>query len=784
MKKAVFVLMILGLINSLSYGQNQLTQTVRGQVIDKESQSPVPGVMVTVSSLDKETVTICDADGFFRFQNIYIGRITLKAVIIGYEYTELRDIELKTGKELVLTIEMTEKVEELQEVVITGNRKDNPLNEMSTVSARSFTVEETERYAGTWLDPARMAANYAGVMAAGDQRNDIIIRGNSPLGLLWKLEGVNIPNPNHFGTLGTTGGPISILNNNLLTNSDFFTGAFPAEYGNALSGVFDLKMRSGNNEKYEFTAQVGMNGLEFGAEGPFSKKSKASFLLNYRYSTLAVFKFLDIHFGVSGVPEFQDISYKFNVPTEKAGIFSIFGVGGISSIEVFYEDKKPEDWSFGRDNLNFKFDSGMGATGISHFYSINKNSYIKTVIAVTGIYSSARADSANTINETVFYGDNSQEKKITASSKYTDKINSKNTFNVGFNIDLYKVQYKDSVLMPDETYLSLSQVNNKMMNLIGLFTQLKHKFTDEFSMTGGVYFQDFTLNGSYSVEPRFGLKWNFKPKHGLSFGAGILSQLQPRLFYFTETTVNNEIHFTNKDLAFTKSNQAVLSYDYSVNKDMRVKFETYYQYLTGIPIEQKSSSWSMVNYGTSFFEEREDSLVNKGTGENYGVELTFEKFLSKNYYFLFTSSLFESTYKGSDGIKRNTIYNGKYVFNLLAGYTFKLGKHNSINLDFKTVLAGGKHYIPIDLEASELAGMKIYDFDKAYKPKYNDYFRLDGRLGYKTNFKKFNAEIAFDVQNLTNRKNVMLESYDPDTNSITYDYQLGFFYVFFIRFQF
>ena len=784
MKKILYTILFLLFITPFTFGQTLLTQTVRGQVIDEESQSPVPGVTVSIAGYENKLVTGSDADGYFRLENVPVGRITIKAELFGYEYTELRDIELKTGKELILTIEISEKVEELNEVVITGNRKDNPLNEMSTVSARSFTVEETERYAGTWLDPARMAANYAGVMAVGDQRNDIVIRGNSPLGLLWKLEGISIPNPNHFGTLGTTGGPISILNNNLLTNSDFFTGAFPAEYGNALSGVFDLKMRNGNNEKYEFTAQAGMNGLEFGAEGPFSKKSKSSFLLNYRYSTLAIFNYLDIHFGVSGVPEFQDVSYKFNITTQKAGTFSVFGVGGISTIEVFYEDRKPEDWSFGRDNLNFKFSSGMGATGISHFYLLDNSSYFKTVVAVSGNFSSARADSAFTETQKVFYGDNSQELKLSASTKYTKKINAKNTFNSGINLDMYKVQYEDSVLMPNETYLFLSQVSNEIMSLIAAYSQMKHKFNDQLSITGGIYFQDFTLNGTYSFEPRIGMKWNFKPRHSLSFGAGIQSQLQPRLFYFTETTVNDEIFLTNKNLDFTKSNQAVLSYDLSLAKDMRLKLETYYQYLTGIPIEQNPSTWSMVNFGTSFFEEREDSLVNKGTGENYGFELTFEKFLSKNYYFLFTSSLFESTYKGSDGIKRNTIYNGNYVFNFLTGYTFKIKKHNSLNLDIKTVYAGGKHYIPVDLEASGLAGIKMYDYSKAFEPKYDDYFRIDSRIGYKANFKKFNAELAFDLQNILNHKNVLMQTYDVETNSVYYDYQLGLFYVFLIRFQF
>ncbi len=775
----IFILIIS--ITNLS-AQNILTQNVRGKVVDIESQSPIPGVTVVVTSLKPEIGTITDAEGNFRLENIPVGRISVGAMLVGYNYFEYRDLELKSGKELILNIELTEKIEDIEEIVITASRKDKPLNEMAVVSARSFTVEETERYAGTWLDPARMAANYAGVSAMGDQRNDIIIRGNSPLGLLWKLEGISIPNPNHFGTLGTTGGPISILNNNLLSNSDFFTGAFPAEYGNALSGVFDLKMRNGNNEKYEFTAQAGMNGLEFGAEGPISKKSKSTFLLNYRYSTLAIFKYLDISFGVSGVPEFQDVSYKFNFPTKKLGTFTLFGIGGISTIQVFYEDKKPDDWSFGRNNLDFKFGSGMGATGISNFFQFNNTSYLKTVVAVSGNYSSASADSAGT--ETVYYGDNSWEKKISVSSKYTKKINSKNTFNIGINSETYYVQYEDSVLRPNGTYLSLLEVSKESMSLIAAFTQIKHKFSDNLSLTTGIYFQDFTVNGSYSFEPRLGLKWDFIPKHSLSFGAGILSQLQPRLFYFQKTEINSEVYYTNKNLNFSKSNQIVLSYDYLISKNLRFKMETYYQYLNKIPVEQNPSTFSMINYGTVFFEVRNDSLVNNGTAENYGVELTFEKFLSNNFYFLFTSSFFESYYKGSDGIKRNTAYNGNYVFNFLSGYTFKLGKNNSLNIDIKTVYAGGKRYIPIDFEASQLAGVEILDYTNAYEPQYNDYFRLDGRLGFKTNFKKFNAEFAFDLQNITNHKNVLLQNYDVETNTLVNDYQLGLFYVFFIRFQF
>lgn len=769
------------------FSQSDLTQTIRGVVLDMHSQISLPGATVIISNSNPIQGSVSDSEGEFLIEKVSVGRIDLQISYIGYNTVNLRNIELKSGKELVLTIELEEQVTELESIDVKAySGKDKALNEMAVISARSFTVEETERYAGSWFDPARMAANYAGVMAAGDQRNDIIIRGNSPSGLLWRLDGVDIPNPNHFGTLGTTGGPISILNNNMLDNSDFFTGAFPAEYGNATSGVFDLNLRNGNNHKREYTAQVGMNGFELGAEGPFSKKSKASYIASYRYSTLSIFDAMGINFGVSGVPQYQDATFKINIPNTKAGKFTLFGVGGMSYIEVLNKNKKDADWTFGKSNLDFRFGSGMGVIGLSNLYFFNNTTRILNVVAVSGVHSSARVDSAFADKPSfIFFGDNSSEIKYSYTSKLTKKINAKNNFSAGLTFDVFDVNYEDSVMRKaNHEYLRLTETSGEKLLLFQSFTQIQHKFTDYLKFYGGLHFQYFPFNGSWALEPRTSLSWTFKPKHSFSIGAGVQSQLQPRLFYFFQTPTPAGLERTNTELDFSKSNQAVIAYDYLITKNLRLKLESYYQHLYNIPVEQKSSTFSMVNYGNDFFPEREDSLVNKGTGKNYGLELTFEKFLSNYYYFLITTSIFDSKYTGSDKIERNTIYNGNYVFNVLGGYTFKLGKYNTLSLDLKTVNAGGKHYIPVDLEASKLTGTLIEDTSKAYEPKYDDYFRLDSRLTLKINRKKFNTEIAFDVQNLTRKKNVLLQTYNVQTQSVQYDYQLGLFYMFLIRFQF
>jgi hypothetical protein len=281
--------------------QAQARQTIRGRIVDEVDNTPLIGVnIIVVSTTDPQLGSTTDVEGNYRIENVPVGRQTLKVTYIGYEEQTVSNIVVTAGKEVVLNFGLRESISQLNEVVIVADTKEDKTatnNDLAVVSARSFNVDDTKRYAGALGDPSRMAANFAGVVGGNDSRNDIVVRGNSPTGMLWQLEGLNIPNPNHFGALVSTGGPVSMLNNNNLDKSDFMTSAFPAQYGNATAGVFDLKLRDGNNQKREFMGQVGFNGFEFGAEGPFSKTTKASYILNYRYSTLAIFQAMGIEIG-------------------------------------------------------------------------------------------------------------------------------------------------------------------------------------------------------------------------------------------------------------------------------------------------------------------------------------------------------------------------------------------------------------------------------------------------------------------------------------------------------
>jgi len=777
MKKRFSIFFLL--ISSLTLFAQNVTQKIHGIVTDAQSQSPLPGVVVRVLNSDSLIGTATDADGKYILSGVHIGHVTLGFSFMGYKPVVLNNIILDMGKEGSVNVSMEEYVDTLKEVVVhSGKNKQNPLNEMSTVSARQFSPDDASRYAGALSDPSRMATNFAGVGVANDSRNDIVIRGNSPLGLLWKLDGVNIPNPNHFGTLGSTGGPVSILNNNMLDQSDFMTGAFPAEYGNAIAGVFDLKMRNGNTERSEFASEIGFNGLEIQAEGPFGAGSKASYNIDYRYSTLAVFKLLGINYGFAAVPQYQDLSFTVNIPLGiKYGTISIFGLGGPSYIALLASDQSQSNLSTAPLNEDTYFNSNMGVVGISHKLFFNEKTSQTFSFAVSGLQNITKIDTNDNGNVKTTFGESDVD--IISSLSYTinTKVDSRNTIKAGISADTYYSNYADSVLRDSTfTYGEKFKANN---TLLQSYVEWQHKFTDNVVLNAGLHVQDFLINNnSKAFEPRLGIRWNFAPKQSIALAGGMHSEMQPVSVYYYETQLpDGSYATTNKDLGFSKSDHLVLSYDYAIIPGWRMKIETYYQYLYNIPVQIQSSSYSVLNIGASYYDPPYDSLTNKGTGRNYGAELTIEKFFDKTYYVLLTTSVYQSKYTGSDGIERNSAFNGNYTINMLAGGDINLdkAKRKVISISAKVNYAGGKHYTPIDLTASEFEHVPIYENNEAFSAQYPVYSRIDLKIGFKLNGKKITQEWAFEAQNIFNRQNIFQQIYNPNTNSLETDYQLGFF---------
>jgi hypothetical protein len=780
MKKLLFLFGALFSTSILLAQSATLTTTIRGTITDKQSQSPLPGATIVVINSTPVLGATSDANGYFRLENVPVGRQSVQVIYLGYTTATLNNLLLNSGKELELNVQMEESITETGVVEITSeDKKTESVNKMSTVSTRSFSIEEAMRYSGTLQDVSRMAQNYAGVSNSSDDRNDIIIRGNSPTGVLWRLEGIDIPSPNHFSTLGTTGGPISLLNVNNLAKSDFSTSAFASEYGNALGGVFDLKMRSGNKDKREFTGQIGFNGFELGAEGPFKKGSQASYMINYRYSVLGVLSALGVNFGTgSAIPQYSDLTFKVDLPTSKAGRFTVFGIGGNSII-----DFKADTSSSNQENLystnteNSQFKSQTRILGLSHTYFFNEKTFGKLVVAASSSGTKGYTDSLSVTNQSAnrIFGVFQDQDRYSAHYTINSKINAKNTVKSGVIYDYFQFDIEDSVLVNNNYFFKTRDVDDGAA-LMRIYTQWQCRPNEKLTLNTGIHAQLLALNNSYSIEPRVGLRYQFKQNQSLSLGAGMHSQLQPVTMYFTEQDAGNgQILKGNRDLGFNKAIHSVIGYDVQFRKNVRLKAEIYYQYLYNIGVDRFSSSFSVLNAGADFTFPDNGDLVNEGTGRNYGVEITLEKFLDKGFYFLFTSSLFNSKYKGSDGVERNTAFNGNYVFNALAGKEWKVGTNNSITFDVKATYAGGRWYTPILLEESAIARSEVRDTEHAYSEQYSPYLRFDAKAGYRMNFKRFAQSFSIDIRNITNHQNIFLQSFNNRTNSLETRYQTGFF---------
>jgi hypothetical protein len=794
MKNIALYFMFLGLTPILAQ-----TSSIKGLVFDKQSESPLEGATIELLNASQATGVITNFDGRFTLKDVSVGRRAIRVSFIGYEPYTVPNIEVTSGKDVFINIGLTEAFNQLDEVVLTTNtNKDKPINKLATVSTRQFGLEEVTRFSGGRSDVGRLAANFAGVSSPDDSRNDIVVRGNSPTGLLWRLEGIPIPSPNHFGTAGTTGSPVSALNPNMLKNSDFLTSAFPSEYGNAIGGVFDLGFRNGNIDDYEFTLQAGIfTGVEAMAEGPLGKK-KGSFLIAGRYSLISL---LGVGAGgTSATPNYSDLSFHLNFGKSNLGKFSVFGIMGNSDIE-FLGNEISEDDLFAAEDENTTAESRFGVLGLKHQITLGQNSYLRSILSSSfsgNDFNIDRYIDKDTSEERLIqYAkvDNS-ETRFTFSTLYNSKLNNKNTLRIGVLAENFNVQYllQDRNKQPDNNsdgdpdFFTFRDINENML-LLQPYAHIQFRLSEQLTINAGLHAQYSSLNEQFALEPRTSLTYQLAPNHTLNLGYGLHQQSVALPLLFLNEEINGQLVQTNKNLDFTRSNHYVLGYDVKLNSNWRGKVEVYYQSIDKAGVEPFPSSYSTLTEGANFiFDNNRVSLVNDGTGYNTGIEFTLEKFFSKGYYGLFTGSFFDSKYTASDGVERNSPFNNGYVVNLLGGKEFKVGRlrKNIFFIDTRFTTSGGRYYTPVDLEASQQTGFEVLQDEFTYNSQYDSYFRWDLKFGIKLNSKekKRSHQVYLDLQNVTANENVFARRYNRQTNNIDQVNQIGFFPDFGYRYQF
>lgn len=734
------------------------TQTIRGIVLDSKTNVPIEFATVRIMNSGSLGSTT-DSLGRFRIDHVPVGRCNIQTSFVGYNVNILNEIPVTSSKEVYMEIPLDENIHSLAEVVIQPEiKKDKPLNAMAITGGRMISMEEAGRFANGFDDPARLSSAFAGV--AGDVgTNAVAIRGNSPQFNQWRLEGVEIPNPTHFADLtGLGGGFLSALSTQVIGNSDFYNGAFPAEYSNALSGIFDMHIRNGNNQKHEHTFQLGIMGIDLASEGPISRKQGSSYIFNYRFSTTSLATGNDLNL------KYQDLSFKLNFPTRKAGTFSIWGIGLIDRYKIEVLDRDEWETQNDRQSGNTTFDKAAG--GITHKYIINTDTYIRSSLSATYSKDHTIADLLTEEDKLVHAGDIRNSKWDMVFNSYLNKKFSSSHINrtgitvTGLKYDLdYKISPNFGLNMPME---QISKGNGESC-VLSAYSSSVINLSNHLTTSLGVTAQYFTLNKNWTVEPRAALKWTFNPKHALALAYGLHSRREKLDYYFVEQEVNGKTE-SNRFLNFSKAHHFGLTYDWNINSYMHLKVEPYYQYLFRIPVEE-NSSFSIINY-QSFYLDR--VLKNRGSGVNYGIDITLEQYMRNGFYYMITASLFKSRYKAGDQIWRNTRLDKNYILNLLAGKEWMVGrnKQNVLSLNGRVFFQGGDRYTPVDEEKSLIEHEIQFDETKAYSKKFNPSLNGDISFSYRINKKKISHEFSIKMLNVGMRTGMHFYQYNEKTHKV------------------
>lgn len=764
-------------------------QTLRGKVTDADTGEPLSGTSISLLKSAHPTGANSSESGSYFIEKLPVGRYQVQASHLGYETLTIAEVLVEAGRETVLNIQLRERTDSLQTVVVkaVGTRSGN------TIGLHTLSIEEQFRFPATNFDPARLATAYPGVAGENDGTNIISVRGNSPNALQWRLEGVEIVNPNHTANAGTFGdrpsgaaGGVNILSAQLLGTSTMYTGAFPAQYGNSLGGIMDMYLRKGNDQHHELIAQAGFIGIEAAAEGPLRGGSSAvgsgqpgaasrqnpSFLINYRYSFTGLLTAMGVDFGDEETA-FQDVAFNVAMPTLKAGQFTLFGLGGKS----YNRYLSPTDSAtIDKERFNIDFESLMGALGMTHVLPLGKNSVLRTVAIGSALEHDRTADFVETGER--WEDDHLRQQKLSFSSIFSHKINARHRVRAGveaaYNDDTYRSLFKNN-------FAYFNNGGNATGWLVQPFFEFHFNLSKKFEIVAGVHASIITtLRKEVLPEPRLSINY--------SLGRGNLVLAYGRLSQYLPVQVLTSSYAT-KYTSVPRAHHLTLGYQIALKNSMVFKAEVYDYGIFNVPVYEVGgtaiSSINFTDFSRSYLGSVQPNdvirLTNSGEARSYGLDVSLQKYLTDHSFFLLAGSLYRSEYENpSLGLHRNgwlrTRYDGGHTLNLTSGREFvkqKNGKTILKGYSIRAAWLGGFRETPIDLTASKAVGYTVFQQQFAFTEKLDDYFRVDLRIYRKWNKAGRNTMLSLDIQNLGGRKNAQYHYYDSVQDKVFLKQQLG-----------
>jgi len=774
MKHLLYLSFFLNIIQG--FGQSP-TQIIRGIVRDKDAKHLLIGASVEVVGSNPAQLTITDENGAFVLENVKVGRVNLRIQYLGYEPLTVEDIILQSTKESYQEFELSEGQINIDEVVVNASKNAfEAVNPSAVVSTRSFTAEETDRIPAGANDPGRVALSYPGVQRGeNDTENQIVVRGNSPAGILWRLEGIDIPNPNHFAIIGSSGGGITVFSAQLLARSDFSTGGFAAEYGNAFSGVFDIHFRQGNFFKSSNRFRLSLLGIDLSKEGPI-QKGRSSYLVNYRYSTLGLLSSMGIYLvGERVTNNFQDLSFNLVFKSKNSkSVHTFFGIGGLSE-EHYIPVENPAERVVG---LSSQWEdrvrpANMGALGWTWTYLPDDKSYLKTVVALVSSRIERMSDTLNREDERYRYDTQKYlDTRLLSSITYNRKLNTRAMVKTGliFNqiwFDFFKsTRARSNTSNINQTQFNTAVQGSGNTQQFQQYAQLHYNLSDKLALNTGYHFLHLFANNSSSLEPRISLEYKPQSNQRLSLAYGLYGRALPLMaYYFTDTTGA----YLNKNLKLLKAQHTILAYHFYTQNKMRIILEAYWQHLYNVPIrpDARFTYW-MLNESDEFPQFK---TVSQGKGNNYGIDAAIEKLFSNSWYFLINGSLMKGTFQTLNGETYNTRFNTVFSSSLSLGKEFPLRKGSILQIGGRFLLNGGFRYTPHDPVKSAQSGRYEALAGADFAQQVPSYQRLDARIAYRFNKKKLAGNVSLDVQNGLNRINPSRVGYDAVRNAtyVVYD---------------
>ena len=728
---------------------------IRGKVIDKETKGPLQDAVVELMETKQKTGT--NDKGEFIIEGLKESSYRIKVTYIGYETSVKTDLIIYPGRPLETLIELNPSSITTESINVDASYFER--NSDVNISSINLDYEEVRRAPGAAEDISRMIQSIAGVSFSNDQRNDLIIRGGSPAENLFLIDGIEVPNINHFGSQGSTGGPIGIINLKFLQNADIYTGGFPVIYGNALSGAVDIKFREGSKKNYFNNIDMSLQGFGGQFEGRFS--DKGSYLVSLRRSYLDLLKDA---IRLSAVPKYWDLNFKADYNLNKKNSLSFLGFWATDNIE--FGPRDPEDESANPFENAF-VDRQFYTAGLNHTYLI-KNGFIRNVVSAVVTDGDTRQN--NEANTGEIYKNKYVESEVTLKSDLSKNISKYFSIDAGIggklvrsDNDLYSEQDTSATgfIIPEVNTNSL--INSfKLSGYANLTTRL---FDDRLTVNSGIrydYFDYITNPGS--VSPRIGMSYKITPVTSLNASAGIFHQNPAYIWLATEES--------NKDLDNIRAVHYIAGIDHLFSADIRATAEVYEKLYDNYAVSVDNPTYILVNGGAEYGPNYVTNAVSKGTGTVRGFDLSLQKKLSGNgIYGILNYSYMDSKFKALEGGEVPGAFDQTHQLNLTIGY--QVADDWLLGLKYK--FATGKPYTPYDVAASTAAGRGVYEMELYNSERTPDYMRVDLRVDKRFSLSSFGLVAYIEFQNLLNKENVSEYYWDDDKNEVGKILHWGFF---------